>query len=204
MVDYPFLEGFVSDGTVQPSITILDKDGATKQQATATPMLMWLTSQRLFTNVYYQLKASQFIVPATRSWSRRAAPRRGSGRPDHGLGRRRGGRGLRRRPGRREGCGSSHSATAPRGRSRPSAPTASTGPQSLHGAVGLGLHRIDQVVRPRFRDSGRIYLTHADGNEVFASYGRAIDVNQNENYSRSTSRRSATSTGMQPRRASRR
>src|SRR5207244_3657574 len=63
MSDYPFVEGWVADGNVHPSITIVGGDGATKQQATAEPALIWLTNQKLFLNAYYQIDTSTFILP---------------------------------------------------------------------------------------------------------------------------------------------
>jgi hypothetical protein len=53
MSDFPFAEGWVADGSVRPSITQRDPSGAIKHQGTAAPRVFWLTNKKLFSNVYY-------------------------------------------------------------------------------------------------------------------------------------------------------
>ena len=180
MVDYPFMEGWVADGTVRPDITLRGVDGATKQQRPSRADLA--AARRLFVNVYYQLDttpvhragrhgpgqpgawASTVPVDRVTAWldtdsdsvvgeAPAGAPIRVFPSTDRGLAR----RGDRRRT----------AATAPATPSRRSRTTCA---------------ETRQDVRLPPRRLGRAYLTHADNNEVFAVYGRAMHVNQNENY----------------------
>lgn len=63
MENFPFVEGFVANGTVTPSITLADSTGAQKAQTTAPPVLLYLIEQRLFVNVYFNATLSQFVNP---------------------------------------------------------------------------------------------------------------------------------------------
>jgi hypothetical protein len=183
MADYPFMEGWIADGSVRPSITIQDASGATKQQATASPMLIWLINQKLYNNAYYQLDASQFIVPGDTvlvtqgAWSSRIPVDRVTAWVDTDS--------------------DSVVGEAPAGAKMRVIPAGDRASRSEVTSGGDGQYRagnpFTQVGAANCADtpktfdfvpgdSGRAYVEHGDNNEVFAAYGRSIHVNQNENY----------------------
>ncbi|MBI2940639.1 MAG: hypothetical protein HYY04_09400 [Chloroflexi bacterium] len=183
MSDYSFLEGWLATGLVRPTVTHRGATGAIKQEATASPLLLYMTTQRLYLNTYYQLQTAQFILPgdsvavsaggqtATIPVERITA----FVNPDSDViaGEAPVGATVRvvpenDRTARQEvvvGSDGTYRARNPFISLSNGTCTESTTTKSL--APG---------------DAGRAYVRHADGNEVFAAYGRSMHVNLNENY----------------------
>jgi hypothetical protein len=63
MSDFPFVEGWVSDGTERPVVTARDPAGATKFELTVTPLLAFSPTKGIFFNLYWNLVTPTFILP---------------------------------------------------------------------------------------------------------------------------------------------
>src|SRR5581483_7608911 len=189
MSDFPFLEGWVADGTGRPAITQRDASGNVKHQGTATPWTFF-TSERHFINVYYNNDPThyapttpvQFFAPG--DVVSVAANGRTATIPvdkvtaflnpdaDAVAGEAPAGSSLRvvplsDRSSRRElvvdGSG-----------------TYSAGQPFKVSSASCGDSDSTRDFKPG--DSGRAYVRHADGNEVFAAYARAMHVNEHDSY----------------------
>lgn len=182
MVNFPFIEGWIADGTVRPAVTIRSSGGSIKQQTSAAPLPLYLTNEKLYINTYYQLQTSQFIVPGdslsiTSGSTTYTIPVDNltafiNTDDDTVNGEAPAGSSLRvipynDRPARRELVADA-SGTYTAGNPFTYTNTSSCAESSKVEDLDLG-------------DSGRTYLRHADSNRVFAAYGRSINVQENEN-----------------------
>src|SRR5262249_25167350 len=183
LANYPFVEGWVADATISPAVTVKDASGNVTSQSTATPLLVYLTSQKLYLNVYYNLTPSQFVLPGD------TVVVNGGSRTDTIavdnltsyvdtdadliVGAAPSGATVKVIPATARtvsqtavaNAANAYTAGNPFSSFSDASCTTSTSTQSfLPGAVG------------------RAYLTHADGNTVFAVWGREMHVNENENF----------------------
>jgi hypothetical protein len=181
MAHFPYVEGWVTDGTVRPSITIKDASADLLGQVTATPELLYLINQKLYINVYYSVVTPSFIDPGD-TVSITAGSQTATIPVDD----------LTTYP-------NTDSATVVG--VAPAGTTVLTVPDNFKTAsksVSVGSTGAYAIGNPfnNFADStcsttswtetfspgntGRTYLTHADGNRVFAVWGRSLHVNENE------------------------
>ncbi|MDP2659756.1 MAG: hypothetical protein Q8R28_03410 [Dehalococcoidia bacterium] len=183
MSDYPFLQGWIADGTVRPAITLRDSTGNIKQEVTASPIVMYLANQKLYMNTYYHIQTSQFIVPGD-SVTIVSGGQTSSIQVD-------------RVTGYVNTDANTVDGEAPAGASvrvvplddraaRREVVADSSGVYSA-GSPFTSLSNSTCAESPKTEDftpgdSGRVYVRHPDGNEVFASYGRSMHVLENENY----------------------
>lgn len=183
MVDYPFLEGWIADGTIRPAITLQGSTGNVKQQATAAPTVLYMTTQKLYINTYYQMQTSQFIVPGD-SVSIVAGGKTYTIPVDRLTaylntdtntidGEAPAGANIRTVPlddraARREVVADSNGIFS-----------AGNPFTSFSNSSCSETTKVEDFTPG---DSGRVYVRHSDGNEVFVSYGRSMHVLENENY----------------------
>lgn len=183
MVDYPFLEGWLADGLDQPVVTVRAPDGTVTHRGAAVPLLLYAVNQRVIIDTYYQVTTSRFIAPgdtvtvevgdrtATIPVDRLTAYLDTDG--DAVVGSAPPGARVRVVPGaprtaQREAVAGSDGAYA------------AGNPLTLTNSLSCAETKFDKDFVPG--EAGRAYLRHADGNEVFAGYGRSIHVNLQENY----------------------
>ncbi|HEV8636459.1 MAG TPA: hypothetical protein VG370_19725 [Chloroflexota bacterium] len=183
MVDYPQVEGWIADGATGPTITIRDAAGNVKHQGTVEPQLAYLTSQKLYSNVFFQTKTAQFILPGDTVTVAHGG--RTSTIPAFGVtayidsdgdlvsGEGPAGQSLRVIPASDR---TSYRDLTPGADGKFRAAQPFTSVSSTNCAESPKTLAFDPGA------SGRVYAKLADGNELFAAYGRSIHVNLNENY----------------------
>jgi hypothetical protein len=183
MVDYPQVEGWISDAATAPSIAVRDASGTVKHQATAQPLLAYLTSQKLYSNVFFQTPTTAFISPGdtvTVSHPGRSATI-GVGAlaayldtdADAVAGEARPGQAVRVIPAADRATRRDVAAGAD-GKFRAEQPF--TAISSTNCASSERALDFDPG------DAGRVYAELAEGDKMFAAYGRSMHVNLNENY----------------------
>lgn len=62
MIDYPLVEGWVANGLVRPAITVRDSANQVKHQAVETPMVVYLTNQKIYLNTYYVHFTTSYVA----------------------------------------------------------------------------------------------------------------------------------------------
>jgi hypothetical protein len=184
MANFPYVEGWMPLGTSNPLITVKDSFGNVKSpQAPATPELYWLTTQLLYLNTFYNQVTSQFIsagdtvtvVDGTRTDTIPVDSLTTYVNTDD----------------------DTIVGTAPTGTTLRAIPflaksayqTAIADTSGNYTIANPFLSYIDttcstisstQPFNPGVSQSaGRTYLTHADGNQVFAGWGRSMHVLEN-------------------------
>lgn len=183
MSDYPFVEGWLANGALRPTLAVRGESGASKHSSTVRPIAIWMVSQRLFVNVYFNQTTSEFVVPndvvtltgptgtATVPVDRINAYINVDN--DTIFGDAPAGATLRAIP---ENDRWSYRVTTADQTNRFSAGNPFRNVSSHNCSEQDKTEDFDKA------DSGRVYYRHPDGNAVFAHYGRVMWVNQNEQY----------------------
>jgi hypothetical protein len=189
MSDFPFLEGWVADGTGRPAITQRDADGNVKHQGTATPWTFF-TSDRHFINVYYNNDPSHYAPTTPVQFFQPgdvvsiAANGRTATIP------------VDKVTAFLNSDANAVAGEAPAGSSLRVVPLSDRSSRRELVVDGsgtysagqpfkvFGVNCVDSDSTKDFKpgESGRAYVRHADGNEVFAGYARAMHVNEHDSY----------------------
>lgn len=182
MADFPYVEGWLPDGAERPTLAVVDSSGAIKHSSTVTPTLLWLSGQKLFLNVFFDVVTDQFINPGD-VVTLSGLPTGKATVPvdkltgyvdvdgDNIFGDAPAGASLRIIP--RGDRSAYHLATAD-GSNR------FTADNRYRNFIGFNCTEVDKTEDFVAASSGRVYYWHADGNAVFAHFGRAMWVNQND------------------------
>jgi hypothetical protein len=184
MSDFPFVEGWVANGAIVPTMTLRESGGGIKQPAlAANQWLLWMQDTKLIINTYYNMLTTQFILPGDivnvnsgGMWHTIPVDRITSfvntdnetvvGEAPPGVS-------VRVVPA--DDRDSRQEATADSGgRYSAGNPFKYLSPSSCSES-----NKTENFIPG---DSGRAYIRHNDGNEVFAVYGRSMHVNENEKY----------------------
>ena len=183
MVDYPQVEGWLADGTSGADVAVRDAAGNVKHQATAQPLLAWLSGQKLYSNVFFQTPTTAFAGPGDsvtvshpgRSATIPVAPLAAYLDTDREevAGDATPGRALRVIPAGDRTTHRELNADAD-GKFRAGQP--------FRAVSSTSCAESDRTLDFDPGDSGRVYADVADGDKLFAGYGRSIHVNLNENY----------------------
>jgi hypothetical protein len=183
MANYAFVEGWVSDGTVRPTVTVADSRGnLIAQTSNVAPQVLYLVLQKLYLNVYYNVTPSQFIAPGdtvtvTVGGQTATIP-------------------VDNLTAAVDTDTNSVIGTAPVGATvkvipatlRTSFQTATTNSGGSYNApspftnlsdVNCSASSFPETFTPGA--TGRAYLTHPDGNQVFVTWGRSLHLNEDEN-----------------------
>lgn len=184
MADFPFLEGWVANGAIRPDITLRSSGGSTKHAATALPLPLYMTTQKLVLNTYYQMQTSQFIVPGdtvsivsgTQAFTIPVDKITAYVNTDNEIinGEAPAGSTVRVINSRADGSASKEVVADASGA------YAAGNPFSTFSTTNCSISPKIQDFTPG--DLGRAYVLHADANQVFAAYGRSLHVQENTNY----------------------
>ncbi len=184
MVDYPLVEGWLANGLVRPTITLRDSADQIKSQAVAAPLVTYLSNQKLYLNLYYVHTTAQFVAAGDTVEVDAGGDVVEIPVPSSGI------------VGALNDESDVVSGVGPAGatlRVIPARDRAARTEVVVAGSGGFAagnpyttLNLATCVESTRTYDfaegdHGRVYLRYADGNEVFAFYGRFMSVNQNEN-----------------------
>jgi len=183
LVNYPFIEGWVANGTIAPTVTVTDSNGTVQSTSAAVqPTIIWLLNQRLFIDTYYNVTPSVFVVPGD------TVTVSGGSRLDQIP--------VDALAAYVNTDDSTVSGTAPVGASVKVIPDGfrtsyqiatangsgnftATNPYTTYNAASCSTGTYSETFTPGA--VGRAYVTHADGNRVFTVWGRSMHVNENEN-----------------------
>jgi hypothetical protein len=183
MIDYPQVEGWISDASTAPSIAVRDASGAVKHQGTTQPLLAYLTSQKLYSNVFFQTPTNGFISPGDTVTVSHPGRNAAIGVPAIAA--------------YLDTDGEAVAGEAPAGQAVRVIPAADRTTRRDLTAGADGKFRAEQPFTAVSSsncslsektldfdpgESGRVYAELAHGDKVFAAYGRSIHVNLNENY----------------------
>jgi hypothetical protein len=189
MPNFPYLEGWMAIGTSNPEITLKDSLGNVKSpQTPATPVLYWLDTQLLYLNTFYNQATSQFIAAGdtvtVSQTLQSGAPRTDTVSVDN----------LTTYVNTDD---DTIVGTAPAGATLRTIPflakssyqTAIADTTGNYTIANPFLTYIDstcstisstQAFSPgSLQSAGRTYLAHADGNQVFAAWGRSMHIAEN-------------------------
>ena len=183
MLDYPHVEGWVSDGATGPTVTVSDSSGNIKHQGLTEPELLFLTGQKLWINTFFQVDTNAFIQAGDSVTF--SHPDKSSTVPVFGL------------TAYLDSDSDSVTGQAPVGQIvraipaddrdtyrevSPGADGAYRATQPFTSVSSTSCGESTKTADYSPGDSGRVYANLADGNALFAAYGRSIHVNLNENY----------------------
>jgi hypothetical protein len=184
MSGFPYLDGWIARGTDWPSIAVFGPQGETKQPPEpVAPRLLWLVKDKLFVNTYFNTATSVYIEPGD---TVTVASGRGVSailvddlearlyaEKDIVAGKAPPGASLRVVP--EKDRASWKQATAGTGGGY-----AAANPYATRSATTCAVTTKTQNLA--FGDYGRVYLSHADGNEVFTTFfNRRMTVFENAN-----------------------
>jgi len=184
MIDYPLVEGWVANGLMRPTITVRNSSNQVKDQKTATPMVSYLSNEKLYLNLYYVQFTAAYIEAGDNVQVTSGSTSVSISVPGQGL------------VGFLNDESNVVSGQGPAGATLtviPADDKASRTDTVVDGAghfaarnpyTSTRLTTCEESTKTEDfaqGDSGRIYLRYADGNAVFAFYGRAMSANENEN-----------------------
>ena len=184
MSGFNYVDGWIAKGTDWPTVAVSGPGGATKQPPTpASPRLLWLVNDKLYVNTYYNAATSVYIEPGDTvtvvSGSRTDSipvddlAARLYADQDIVAGTAPAGASLRVVPEKDRAAWKQVTASASGG-------YAAANPYATLNASNCSVTTKTESLS--FGDYGRVFLKHADGNEVFTTfYNRMLHVFENAN-----------------------